>query len=116
VGRAAWLESVCTALRERAAQMGMPGKPDALAMMLAVLYAGHVDAAHRRFQAMLANSPGRLATVHDLLISLALDTDLELRELSDADSDQDVLLAGTARAAALDAQLLLAPVDATGGA
>jgi len=108
VGRAAWLESVCTALRERASQMRMPGKPDTLAMMLAVLYAGHVDAAHRRFQAMLANSPGRLATVHDLLISLALDTDLDLPELSDADSDQDVLLAGAARAAALDAQLLLA--------
>ena len=108
VGRAAWLESACTALRERAAQMKLPGKPDALAMMLAVLYAGHVDAAHRRFQAMLANSPGRLATVHDLLISLALDTDLELQVPTDADCDQDALLAGAARAAALDAQLLLA--------
>jgi hypothetical protein len=108
VGRAAWLESVCTVLRERATQMRMPGSPDALAMLLAVLYAGHVDAAHRRYEAMLANSPGRLATVHDLLISLALNTDVELQQLPDADSEKDTLLAGAARATALDAQLLLA--------
>jgi hypothetical protein len=108
VGRAAWLESVCTVLRERAVQMRMPGAPDALAMMLAVLYAGHVEAAHRRYRVMLASSPGRLATVHDLLISLALETDLELQDLPDADSERDALLARAARAAALDAQLLLA--------